>query len=54
MEIVYAVDLKMRTDDEECKHISTMDISCLNILSFTCSYLSPSREGKYSPHLITS
>ncbi|UJR36316.1 hypothetical protein I4U23_029044 [Adineta vaga] len=55
MEIVYAMHMNMTHDeDSDLKHILTMDISCLNILSFSCSYLSTSRHFKYSPHLNSS
>ncbi len=54
MEIVYAVDLKMKNDGTQFKHILTMDISCLNILAFSCSYLSVPNKREYSPYLISS
>jgi hypothetical protein len=54
MEIVYTVDLKMKNDGAQFKHILTMDISCLNILAFSCSYLSISNQLKYNPYLISS
>jgi hypothetical protein len=54
MEIVYAVDVKMTNDGEEFKHILTMEVSCLNIVAFSSSYLSKLNQFKYSTHLISS
>ena len=54
MEIIYTVDIKMAHNGEEFKHILTMDISSLNILAFSSSYLSSINQLKYSPHIISS
>jgi hypothetical protein len=48
MEIVYAVDVKMPNDGEEFERILAMDISYLNILSFSCYYLSTPNQLKTS------
>ncbi|CAF3333989.1 unnamed protein product [Rotaria socialis] len=53
MEIVYTVDVKMKNDGEDFKHILKMDVSCLNILSFSSSYLFPINQ-KYSQETSSS
>ncbi|CAF1342091.1 unnamed protein product, partial [Rotaria magnacalcarata] len=53
MEIVYTVDVKMKNDGEAFKHILKMDVSCLNILSFSSSYLFPINQ-KYSQETSSS
>ncbi|CAF0996902.1 unnamed protein product [Rotaria sordida] len=54
MEIVYTVDVKMINDGEDLKHILKMDISCLNILCFSCNYLSPPKQQKNCLEIISS
>lgn len=54
MELVYAVDVKMKNEGEEFQRILKMDLSCLNILSFSCSYLPSLSQQKFNPETITS
>ncbi|CAF3396184.1 unnamed protein product [Rotaria sp. Silwood1] len=54
MEIVYTVDVKMTNDGEDLKQILKMDISCFNILCFSCNYLSPLKQQKNCPEIISS
>lgn len=51
MEIVYTVDLKIPNDGIQLKNILTTDVSCLNILAFSCSYLPILNQLKYNPYL---
>jgi hypothetical protein len=51
MEIVYTVDLKIPNDGIQLQNILTMDISCLNILAFSCSYLPIMNQMKYNPYI---
>lgn len=54
METVYSLDLKLKIDDIQLKHIFKMDISCLNILAFSSTYLSVSNQYRCNPHMISS
>ena len=54
MEIVYAVDVKMTNDGEDFERVLAMDISCMNILACSCSFLFASSKLKYSPHLVST
>lgn len=54
MEIVYTVDVKMKHDGEEFKHVLKMDLSCLNILAFSTSYLPPTNQNFSSQETVSS
>lgn len=51
MDIVYAVDLKIPDNGTRLEDILTMDISCLNILAFSSSYLPKTNHSTYSPYI---
>ncbi|CAF0938009.1 unnamed protein product [Adineta ricciae] len=54
MEIIYATDIKITNDGEDFERVLAMDVSCMNILACSCSYLFASSKLKYSPHLVST
>ena len=54
MEIIYAVDLKLKNDGAEFDRLFTMDISSQNILAFSCHSLPVADTRPYLPELVSS
>ena len=54
MEIVYAVDLKLKNDGVEFDRLFAMDISSQNILAFSCHSLPASDTRPHLPELVSA